>query len=294
MISAPVEPPGSRVSTTFWPTDLSLWARVAACVDFPLPSPPSKVIKCPRKADQPFPVTTRLQRRLPSYPLGSGTEQRDYHFSHSIESALRHVSFTDVFSSFQWHGQDQVVVAPDLEISDRRSFGHRRRHGPAVDDTGDQPLRPRFGQHYLDLSVGLQRDAAARAAKNLRGPDCLAFGKDRALLKIPETPFECFLCFVGAFLGCVDTRDGHDQPQVVLDRRPDQAITRLFCVTGLEAVGAVQGAQKWVAILLPDLVPGEVGLRKEWVEIRVGADDVPRKYCQLAGRHLLVRIRQAV
>src|SRR4029079_9918769 len=118
MISAPVEPPGSRVSTTFWPTDLSLWARVAACVDFPLPSPPSKVMKCPPKANQPLPVTTRSRWGLPSQPLGSGTGQRDYHFSHSIESALRHVSLADVFGSFQRHRQDQVVVAPDLEISD--------------------------------------------------------------------------------------------------------------------------------------------------------------------------------
>src|SRR4029079_2375419 len=182
MISAPVEPPGSRVSTTFCPADLSLWARVAACVDFPLPSPPSKVIKCPRKADQPFPVTTRLQRRLPSYPLGSGTEQRNYHFSHSIEGALRHVSFADVFGGFQRHGQDQVVVAPDLEISDWRTFGHRCRHRPVVYDASSQPLSPRFGQHHLDLSIGFQRDAAPCAAKNLRGSDRLAFGKDRTLL----------------------------------------------------------------------------------------------------------------
>jgi hypothetical protein len=35
-------------------------------VDFPLPSPPSKVMKCPRKSDQPFPATARLRWRPPS------------------------------------------------------------------------------------------------------------------------------------------------------------------------------------------------------------------------------------
>jgi len=49
MISAPVEPPGSRVSTTLSPSALRRCASVAAWVDLPLPSPPSKVMKCPRK-----------------------------------------------------------------------------------------------------------------------------------------------------------------------------------------------------------------------------------------------------
>ena len=48
MISAPGEPPGSRVSTTDTPTERSRSANVAVWVDLPLPSPPSKVMKCPR------------------------------------------------------------------------------------------------------------------------------------------------------------------------------------------------------------------------------------------------------
>ena len=61
--------------------------------------------------------------------------------------------------------------------------------------------------HDLDLAIRLQRDAAARTAKNLRDPDFF-FGKDRALLEIPGNPdSKRFLCFVGAFLGRATTRD---------------------------------------------------------------------------------------
>ena len=48
MISAPGEPPGSRVSSVLMPNALSRAASIAACVDLPVPSPPSKVMKRPR------------------------------------------------------------------------------------------------------------------------------------------------------------------------------------------------------------------------------------------------------
>src|SRR5262245_729885 len=139
--------------------------------------------------------------------------------------------------------------------------------------------------------MGLQRDPPVSAAKNLRGPDRLAFGKDGALLEIPKTPFERFLCLVRTLLGSAHPCDDHDQPEVVLNRRPDQAVTRLFCVAGLKTVGTVHGAEKWIAILLANLVPGEFRLRKKLVEIRIGPDDVSRKRGKLTGGHLLIRIR---
>src|SRR4029077_5067924 len=48
MISAPGEPPGSRVRSTPKPSDSSLFASSPACVDLPVPSPPSKVMNLPR------------------------------------------------------------------------------------------------------------------------------------------------------------------------------------------------------------------------------------------------------
>src|SRR4051794_26410738 len=48
MSSAPGDPPGSRVSTTSRPRVRKASARSRACELFPLPSPPSKVMKRPR------------------------------------------------------------------------------------------------------------------------------------------------------------------------------------------------------------------------------------------------------
>src|ERR671916_113724 len=50
----------------------------------------------------------------------------------------------------------------------------------------------------------------------------------------------------------------------------------------------------WVTILLGDLVPGEFGFGKDWIEIRIFADDVARQVSQVTCRHQLVGIVQAV
>ena len=47
MISAPGDPPGSRVSFVWMPNARNRSARIDAWVDFPVPSPPSKVMKRP-------------------------------------------------------------------------------------------------------------------------------------------------------------------------------------------------------------------------------------------------------
>ena len=47
MISAPGEPPGSRVSTARMPNARAASPSKAACVDLPVPSPPSNVMKRP-------------------------------------------------------------------------------------------------------------------------------------------------------------------------------------------------------------------------------------------------------
>ena len=47
MISAPGEPPGSRVTTVRRPNDRSRAPSIDAWVDLPVPSPPSNVMKRP-------------------------------------------------------------------------------------------------------------------------------------------------------------------------------------------------------------------------------------------------------
>ena len=61
MISAPGVPPGSRVSCTPMPNERSRAASIAAWVDLPVPSPPSKVMKRPRMS----PLVAGEFRRLP-------------------------------------------------------------------------------------------------------------------------------------------------------------------------------------------------------------------------------------
>src|SRR5512132_3196680 len=136
-----------------------------------------------------------------SYPLGSGTEQGDYHFSDGIESALRHGSFSDTFHRFQGHRQDQTVVAPDFDVADPRAFRHRRRHWPGVDDPRDQFVAAGLWQQNPHRSVRHQRYATARATKHLRGADSLAFRKKQALLEISEAPLEQLLGVVRSLFG---------------------------------------------------------------------------------------------
>ena len=72
MISAPGDPPGSRVSFVWMPNDRSRSARIDAWVDFPVPSPPSKVMKRPR-ISQPL-LAWLLAISEP--PVGAGRDLR--------------------------------------------------------------------------------------------------------------------------------------------------------------------------------------------------------------------------
>src|SRR5260221_2986131 len=88
MISAPGAPPGSRVNSVPIPNDLIRDASNAACVDLPVPSPPSKVMKRPRifrskNSDRAATSAIRL------YPFGGRTKQLDHKFRGGVEGALR-------------------------------------------------------------------------------------------------------------------------------------------------------------------------------------------------------------
>src|SRR5579885_3627441 len=107
IISAPGEPPGSRVSTTASPSAVSFSASLLACVDLPLPSPPSKVMKRPRIA-------------LPRHdPFGAGTEQADHRFGHGIEGAAGETASLDIGGGVHGRFQHDVFAAPHFERADR-------------------------------------------------------------------------------------------------------------------------------------------------------------------------------
>ena len=123
MISAPGEPPGSRVSWARMPNERSRAASIAAWVDLPVPSPPSNVMKRPRIS--PLLSRLRLCRAIRAgagrdlYPFGGGAKQVDHKFRRGIEGALRDRARGDAFGRLHRHLEHLGVAAPDLQIADR-------------------------------------------------------------------------------------------------------------------------------------------------------------------------------
>src|SRR4029077_10056520 len=103
----------------------------------------------------------------------------------------------------------------------------------------------------------------ALATKYLGIADRLIGGEQSARFEVAETPFEHFLGFRGPIIGIVKAVDDHDQPYAVLHGGADHAVPALLGISGLEAVGALEGVQQWIAVLLPDLVPGEFLLAEQ-------------------------------
>ncbi len=81
--------------------------------------------------------------------------------------------------------------------------------------------------------------------------------------------------------------------RAVLHRRADQAVAAVDGEAGLEAVGPDVHREQRIAILLADLVPGELGLAEILVVGRIGADDVAGELAEVAHRHLLRGIRKS-
>ena len=91
------------------------------------------------------------QQVVLSTAKNAGSRFSDKGFNTLIKRA--HVSFANVFRRFQRRRQDQVVVAPDLEIADRRAFRDRRGHRPFVNDPRDELLAPRFRQKHAHRAI---------------------------------------------------------------------------------------------------------------------------------------------
>ena len=70
--------------------------------------------------------------------------------------------------------------------------------------------------------------------------------------------------------------------------KPDSSILPVFTPVGAD----VHGEQR-VAVLLPDLVPGELALAEHLVEVGIGVDDVHGQAGEIARRDLLLRVMVA-
>src|SRR5215831_12365797 len=149
MMSAPAEPPGSRVTTTPIASARRRSARRPAWVDLPAPSPPSKVMKRPRIPQQlglcacPCPAgrpPEHALRREVLYPFVAGKEQADHELGRRVEGAPRDSSRRHVLGGVKRHLQHHILAAPDLEGADCLTLGHRRPHRAAVDDARQELL----------------------------------------------------------------------------------------------------------------------------------------------------------
>ena len=168
------------------PNERSRAARIDAWVDFPVPSPPSKVMKRPRISPpllaspsgffQPHPVRARAQAAI--YIRLAAERNRLITSSDAASMrALRDRACRDAFGGLQRHLQHFGIAAPDLQIADRLSLPHRRPDRSGIDHLGDDLVADAARHHQLDRALGGDRDAALRAAINLGLGHVLAFGE---------------------------------------------------------------------------------------------------------------------
>jgi hypothetical protein len=101
------------------------------------------------------------------------------------------------------------------------------------------------------------------------------------------------LASFGALLVGLGAGDHHNEAQIVLGRGADQVEARLRCFAGFHAIGADTHAKQRIAVLLVDVVPGEVAQREIRKIIRIVLHDVTRELGELAHRHPKVGIRVA-
>src|SRR5258707_655395 len=150
MISAPADPPGSRVTTTAMACERRRRANSSAWVDFPAPSPPSKVMKRPR-------ISPCLVACAPLYPFAAGTEQPNDELARSVEGAARQPALSHACGGLERNFEHQVAAAPHLEGPDRLALLARRAARPAVDDSPHDPVVRAARPQQVDAARRHQR-----------------------------------------------------------------------------------------------------------------------------------------
>ena len=173
MISAPGEPPGSRVSWTPMPNDLQprrqhrRMGRLAGAL---------AALECDEASAHLSAAAARRSGFYRSPPLRTGGRQATYirlaaernrlitSSDSGIEGALRDRARGHAFGRLHRHFEHLGVAAPDLQLADRLALAHRRPDRPGVDHLGDDLVADAARHHQLDRALGGDRDAALRAA----------------------------------------------------------------------------------------------------------------------------------
>src|SRR5262249_32517593 len=106
-------------------------------------------------------------------------------------------------------------------------------------------------------ALGAQPHMPLLPAIPLRLGDLLAIREKKPGLKMVKSPIEELLAFVAALLLAAQSIHDDNQAHSVLHRRSDQTVSRFLGEPRFEAVGADAHGKQRVAIVLPDLVPGE-------------------------------------
>src|SRR5580704_17773309 len=187
MISAPGDPPGSRVTMarTFAASRRS--ASVLIWVDFPLPSPPSKVMNRPR------PTSLLTATSAMSELLDAGAKHSDHEFTHAVDRPPHRRSLTHGLGGIDRRLHGKVGAAPNLDKADLLTGLDRRADRPVIDDACDQFVVAVFLHHHLDRIGTGELDRTAVAAKYPGVADRLLRRDQRPHLEIAKSPFQHLL-----------------------------------------------------------------------------------------------------
>src|SRR4051812_45963987 len=143
MISAPGDPPGSRVTMVRRPAPSRRSASILIWVDLPDPSPPSKVINRPR-AELSFAAGLTI-----SELLGAGAEHPDHELAGAVDSTPQRGSGPHRFCRIHRRLHREIRTAPHLYKTDRLARLDRRPHRSMIDDAGDQLVVAVLLHHHL-------------------------------------------------------------------------------------------------------------------------------------------------
>src|SRR5260370_41691156 len=112
MISAPGDPPGSRVTTVRTLAAFSRSASVLICVDLPDPSPPSKVMNRPR------PGARLTACSAISELLGAEAKHADHELARPVDGAPHRRPLAHRFRRIHRRFGGDVATAPDPDHAD--------------------------------------------------------------------------------------------------------------------------------------------------------------------------------
>src|SRR3954453_8195848 len=227
MISAPGEPPGSRVTIARILATFRRSASILICVGFPAPPAPSKVMNRPRPG-----VRLTAASTISEF-LGAQAERTDDEFACTIDRPAHRRSHADGFSRINRRLHGDIASAPNPHDTDLLAGLHRRAHWSAIDQARDQLVDAVLVNHRLDRFGANQFDRAAFAAKHLCVANRLPGREQCPRFEVAKSPFEHFLGFGRTIVGVLQAVDYHDQPYAILHGGADHAVTALLGIPGL-------------------------------------------------------------